>query len=254
MTTIEYPWRERAGRALAGLALAAGMAGCAVTQQVKVEKPQAYCAFLGGDLCAQLTPTDVPGRFSGAAVTSGGTPQAGLRYINPNAQWPRYKKVLIAPVIFWAGENTTVSAADRHALTRYFSKALYDALSTKFQVVAEPGAGVMEIQVALNDAESATPVLRTISMIVPQARALATLKYVATGTYAFVGGAQAEVKVSDSVTGQVLAAAVDRRVGGGSIATAAQWKWGDAENAINAWAQQTTARLSSWTSGAAKPQ
>jgi hypothetical protein len=107
----------------------------------------------------------------------------------------------------------------------------------------------MTIQVALIDAQTATPVLRTISMVVPQARALATLKYVATGTYAFVGSAQAEAKVLDSMTHQVLAAAVDKRVGGGSIKTAAQWQWGDAENAMTAWAQQLTQRLSSCTSG-----
>ena len=53
----------------------------------------------------------------------------------------------------------------------------------------------------------------------------------------------------DSVTHQVLAAAVDKRVGGGSLATAAQWQWGDAENAMTAWAAQLANRLSSWTSG-----
>ena len=49
---------------------------------------------------------------------------------------------------------------------------------------------------------------------------------------------------------QVIAAAVDKRVGG-SIATAAQWNMGDAENAMTAWAKQLATRLSSWTSGTA---
>ena len=102
-----------------------------------------------------------------------------------------------------------------------------------------------------DDIGKATPVLRTVSMVIPQARALATLKYVATGTYAFVGSAQAEGKVVDSVTGQVLAAGVDKRVGGGSIKTAAQWQLGDAENAMTAWSKQLADRLSSWTSGTA---
>jgi Protein of unknown function (DUF3313) len=31
------------------------------------------------------------------------------------------------------------------------------------------------------------------------------------------------------------------------------WKWGDAENAMKAWATQTADRLSSWTSGTTKP-
>lgn len=229
------------------LALAAG---CATTQQVQVSD-QNYCPFLGSKLCARLTPSDTPGRFSGAAVTGGGTPVAGLRYVDPNAQWTRYNKVLIAPVTFWAGDETKVSPEDQHRLTDYFYQALEQQLSKKFQVAQQPGAGVMTIQAALVDAETATPVLRTITMVVPQARALSTLKYAATGTYAFVGGAEAEAKVMDSVTHQVLTAAVDKRVGGGSIKTAAQWQWGDAENAIDAWAQQMANRLSSWTSGTA---
>ena len=150
---------------------------------------------------------------------------------------------------FWGGDDTTVSQADQQALTDYFTKALNDALSKKFPVVDKPGPGVMEVQVAIDDITKAVPVLRTVSMVIPQARALATLKYVATGTYAFVGSAQAEAKVFDSVTGQVLAAAVDKRVGGGSLKTAAQWQLGDAENAMTAWSQQMANRLSAWTSG-----
>lgn len=46
----------------------------------------------------------------------------------------------------------------------------------------------------------------------------------ATGTYAFVGGCEGEAKIMDSMTHQVLVAGVDKRVGGGSLATAAQWK------------------------------
>ena len=157
---------------------------------------------------------------------------------------------MIAPVTFWGSDDTKVSAEDQQKLTNYFHQAIQQQLSTKFQVVDQPGPSVMNVQVALEDASGAIPVLRSVSMVIPQARALATLKYAATGTYAFVGSAQAEAKVTDSVTGQVLAAAVDKRVGGGSIKSAAQWQWGDAENAMTAWAQQLTTRLSSWTSGA----
>jgi hypothetical protein len=42
-------------------------------------------------------------------------------------------------------------------------------------------------------------------MLVPQAHMVANLKYLVTGTFAFVGGAQAVAKVTDSVSGQILA-------------------------------------------------
>ena len=238
--------RIRSSGALAAVAIAA--AGCATTQQVKVGERN-YCPFLGQSLCDRLTPTETPGRLSGAAVAGSGEPVAGLRYINPSARWTQYKKVLLEPVTFWGGDDTKVSPKDQDMLTDYFYQAIEQALAKDFELVADPGPGVLTIQVALIDAETATPILRTISMIVPQARGLSTLKYLATGTYAFVGGAEAEMKAMDSLTHQVLAAAVDRRVGGGSIKTAAQWQWGDAENAMNAWAAQLASRLSSWTSG-----
>ena len=112
----------------------------------------------------------------------------------------------------------------------------------------------MRLDVALVDAESATPGLRSISMILPQARVLSTLKFLATGSMPFVGAAQAEGKVTDSVSGQILALAVDKRIGGGNIKTGFQWRWGDAENAINHWAERTANKLSELTSGTAAPQ
>ena len=230
-----------------GLVLAAVVAGCSTTQQVKVsDKPGTYCPFLGNDICGRLVATETPGRFSG-----GGEPVMGLRYINPNARWTQYNKVLIAPVSFWGGDDTSVSKADQTALADFFTKSLNDELSKKFTVVSTPGPGVLDISVAIDDIGKAVPVLRTISMVIPQARALATLKYVATGTYSFVGSAQAEGKLVDSVSGELLAAGVDKRVGGGSIKTAAQWQLGDAENAMTAWSEQLANRLSSWTSGTA---
>jgi hypothetical protein len=229
------PWLALQMQAAFALATLAG--GCALTQQAKVSD-QNYCPFLGATVCAKLTPTN-------------DKKEADLRYINPSAQWTQYNKVLIQPVSFWGGDDTKISAADQQTLTNYFYNVLEQQLSKKFQVVNQPGPGVMTIAVALDDATTATPVLRSLSVAEPHVRLLATLKYLATGTFPFIGSAQAEAKITDSVTGQVLAAAVSKRVGGGSIKAADQWELGDAENALTYWAQMTTNRLSSWTSGTA---
>jgi len=223
-------------RHLGGIALAAVLGGCAVTQQAKVTD-QNYCPFLGQTVCAQLAPTN-------------DKKEADLRYINPNAQWTQYNKVLIEPVSFWAGDTTKLSAADQKTLTNYFYQQLEQQLAKKFQVVDQPGPGVMTISVALIDATTATPFLRSVSVIEPHVRLIASLKYLATGTFPFVGSATAEAKITDSVTGQVLAAAVSKRLGGGSPKNVDVWELGDAENATTYWAQMTTNRLSSWTSGA----
>ena len=69
---------------------------------------------------------------------------------------------------------------------------------------------------------------------------------VATGTYAFVGSAQGAMKLNDSVSGELLAAAVDKRVGGTSIKNVDVFQWGDADNAIKYWADLTDQRLVSF--------
>jgi hypothetical protein len=217
------------------------LSACTTTEKVAIKQADVNCAFLAKD-CSLLT--------------VGGKDQVGLRYVNPtpSAQWSQYNKILIDPVTFWGGDSTKMSAADQQMLVNYFSQQLKAKLGEKFEIVNQAGPGVMKLDVALTDAEAATPVLRSISMIVPQAHMLSNLKYLATGTMPFVGAAQAEAKLTDSVSGQILALAVDKRIGGGSFTTGFQWKWGDAENAVNHWAELLTERLTAWTSGTAAAQ
>jgi len=212
------------------------MTGCTTTQRMSVEQV-GPSGFLGDT--SKLTPGDKD--------------QTSLRYINPAAQWTQYRKVLLEPVTFWGDDRTKIPAADQQMFCNFLHEQLYDQLGKKYELVTEPGPGVMRLQVAIVDAEAATPILRTISMAIPQARLLSSLKYLATGTYPFIGGAEGEAKMTNSVTGQLLGEWVDKRVGGGSIKTAAQWQWGDAENVMKEWATLAATRLSSWTSGAVRP-
>jgi hypothetical protein len=65
----------------------------------------------------------------------------------------------------------------------------------------------------------------------------------ATDSYAFVGSAEAEMKVTDSVSGVVLAEAVDERAGGMGLKSAATFQWGDAQNGMDYWAERIPKRL-----------
>ena len=223
---------------LAVLGLVMFASACSTTQQASIQQMDIKCSFLGSD-CDQLIAGE-PG-------------QAALRYVNLHALWTQYQKIWINPVIFWGSETTKVLAADQHMLTDYFHQVLREELGKKFELADQAGPGVMQLQVALTDVEGATRGLRTISMLWPQARVLNTLKYATTGTYAFIGGAQTEVKLTDAVSGQMLAEGMDKRIGGGSLEAAMQWQWGDAKNAMKAWAVQLADRVSSWTSGAVPP-
>lgn len=196
--------------------------------------PPPATGFLGNDY-SLLTPP-----------AAGTDQQAMLRYVNPSANWASYNKIMIAPVTFWASDDSKVSAADQQALCNYMYTVMVTDLGKTFAIVDQPGPGVLKVSGALTDASSAVPVLRSISVVVPQARALSVIKMAATGTYAFVGSAQGALKINDSVTGQLLAAAVDKRLGGASIKNVDVWQWGDAENAMDFWGNEIDQRLVSW--------
>jgi len=204
-----------------------------IIQRVEGEKPAPPppTGFLGSDYALMTPPAE-------------GTDQkAMLRYVDPSANWSSYTKVIIAPVTFWAADDSKVSAADQQALCNYAYHEFIKVIGKNFLLTNQPGPGVIKLSVALTDATSAVPGLRSISVVVPQARALSAIKKLATGSYAFVGSAQGALKLNDSVSGELLAAAVDKRLGGTSIKNVDVFEWGDAENAINYWADLTDQRL-----------
>ncbi len=88
-------------------------------------------------------------------------------------------------------------------LTAYFYNQLKEQLQKNFTLVDQGGPGVLQLQVALVSASAAIPGLRTVSVVIPQARILTAGASLATGSYAFAGSCQAEMKVTDSATGQL---------------------------------------------------
>jgi hypothetical protein len=232
-----------AGWLLAGCSQTAAP-GPSIVQRMQGETPAPPppTGFLGNDYSLMTSPAE------------GMDQKAMLRYVNPSVNWGSYNKIMIAPVTFWAADDSKVSAADQQALCDYAYSVFVKDLGKNFIIVNQPGPGVLKLSVALTDATSAVPVLRSISVVVPQARLLSAIKKAATGTYAFVGSAQGALKLNDSISGELLAAAVDKRVGGTSITNVDVFKWGDAENAIAYWAKLTDQRLVSFgvqNSGAA---
>src|SRR5689334_17591413 len=87
-----------AGCKIIALCLITMVAACSATQQVPIQTTDIKCGFLGSD-CDRLI--------------VGAQGQAALRYVNPNANWTQYKKVLIEPVTFWGSDTTKISAADQ---------------------------------------------------------------------------------------------------------------------------------------------
>ena len=222
---------------LAGCGMLA-LGGCAATTVAPLESTK-QSGFLGD--YSRLQPGDPK---KGDAL---------LRYVNGTVQWSQYNKIMLDPVTFWGDEKSKVKPDDQQALCTYFRSTLEKNLGEKFQIVDVAGPGVMRLQLALTDLESSTPGLRTISLVVPQARALNTVQSLATGKYVGAGAAQVEGRMTDAATGTILWEGLDKRLGGGSASSAASWEWGDAQIVMDTWAKEFAARLYAWTTGAAGP-
>lgn len=167
--------------------------------------------------------------------------EAQLVYVNPRADWSRYRSIQIDSVTLWATrENVKIAVEDRQMLTDLVYKAMHDKLGAEFLLSDRPGPDVLRLRAALAQAKGANVPLRTMTTLVPQVLLIGTAVGLAADTAATVGTATVEMELLDSVTGERLASAVDQRAGTKSLLTTRTFStWGDVEAAANYWAERT---------------
>jgi hypothetical protein len=203
------------------------LAGCAGSEQARDVQTS---GFLGSDY---------------ALLREGEEGEALQVYRNPNVDWAAYDKIKLDPVTIWADEESAFedfSAADQQTLADAFYTAIHQELAQDYEMVDELGPGVLRVQVALTEADASNPAMDTISSIVPQALILSQTTGLVTGKPSFVGEASGEARLTDGTTGELVAAAVDRRVGGKSVGGSTD-SWNDVRQSFVFWAQQFRYRL-----------
>jgi len=173
-----------------------------------------------------------------AILKPGGDDQALYRYVNPNLDIKKYTKLIIDPVLIYKdGEMSERERANYQTLANNALFYLVKELSDDYQMVTAPEPGAMRLQFAIVDADSSKPVRNLTSSIMPIGIGLSLIKYAAVGKMSGVGEITGEIKVTDAVTGELLGAALDRRVGGkdpkGIFDT-----WYNADEALKYWAKQ----------------
>ncbi len=203
--------------------------GCAATSRAPVEHES---GFLGADY---------------DLLRPGDRKQAQLVYLRPGVRWAAYKNVLLDPVTVWSGKESTgqgISAADAQMLVNYFYSVIRGALEKEgFTLVSVPQPGTLRVKVAITKAQESNVGMNVVSTVVPSLLALSSLDKLATGKPAFVGEAQIEVKVNDAVTGELLAAGIDHRVGGKALDASMLTSWGDVETMMRLWANHGSYNL-----------
>lgn len=153
-----------------------------------------------------------------------------------------YDKVYLDKVTIYCGPQTTkdVPQEQLQILADTFSEKLAENLAKDYLLVNEPGPKTLRIQIALTDAQATATTLKLFSFIpwgIPGVKfAVFKSKELSTGKPVLSGEVTAEAKITDSQTGDVFWAVVDRRVGG---RLGGGWKsWTDAENSFQYWAEK----------------
>jgi hypothetical protein len=166
-------------------------------------------------------------------------------YKNPDADWPSYTKIMLDPIAIWSRVDKRIDSAPQEDLQRVannFYSLISQELSKDYEMVKEPGPRTMRIQIALTDVEKSWAAVNTVTSVVPMGIAVSTAKDFITGKPSFVGEVSAEVKALDARTGQVLAMAVDDRVGSNSIRASVD-NWDDVNKILELWSRLMRFRL-----------
>ena len=183
-------------------------------------------------------------------LVKGADDQALYRYVNPKADFKQYSKLMIDPVLVYK-----YAELDKEELENYQKLAnnayvyLMKEMEKDYQIVKFPEPGALRIQMAIVDADSSKPVRNTLSTIVPIGMALSAVKYSATGKQAGVGEITLQLRITDANTGELLGAALDRRVGGKEL-TKLWSSWHNADDALQYWAKKVSFRLCEMRAGA----
>lgn len=171
-------------------------------------------------------------------LKDGGDGEALKRYVNPKANFKKYSKVIIDPVIIFKPKNATAEElADLKTLSSNSYSYLVREMSKDYKIVKDPAPDALKVQTAILDADSSNPGMDTLSTILPFGAAFSIIKTFATGKPSAVGEITGEMKITDAATGEVMAAAVDRRVGGKGMGGLFD-SWNDANAGMEYWAKK----------------
>lgn len=164
---------------------------------------------------------------------------AKLRWIKPGEDFKKYDKLMIDSVIFYLADDAYkgIDPQDMKELADSFNKEIVTALKDKYPIVSEPGPDVARISIAITNFKPNKPVRSTVSSVVPIGLGISLVKKGATGGWTGGGETGVEVKVTDSLTDEVILIAVDERKAAFEERFS---KYGAAKDAFKFWAGRIT--------------
>ena len=173
-----------------------------------------------------------------AILKPGTGDQALYRYRNPDAKDRRYTRMMVDPVLLKKSAELDAETLENYQkLANNAHIYLVQELGNDFRIVNSPEPETLRIQVAIIDAEPSSKVSNILSSVVPIGMGISAIKGASTGKQSGVGEITAEFKVTDAMTGELLGAAVDRRVGGKDVGGMFD-SWYNADAGLKYWAKR----------------
>lgn len=169
---------------------------------------------------------------------AGSSEEALYRYKKTGLDIKQYTKILVNPVIIVKeAELDEGQRANYQKLADNAFIYLTSELGNDYEIVKKTEPGAMRLQFAIIEADSSKPVRNLLSSASPIGIGVGAVTYGVTGKPSGVGEITVEMKVTDAMSGELLGAALDRRVGDknpvGIIDT-----WYNADEALQYWAKQ----------------
>jgi hypothetical protein len=211
---------------------------CKTTRQLKKESFNQPSGFLGDY----------------SQMKKGTNDRANLVYFRPGVNWTKYTKIWIKPIELWKSDDrkshmNKISPKNRQKLIDLFHTALYNTLSTNYEMVEQGGPDVLIIHAAITDSKKSRPVIGAVSAIYIPLKLVSMGKQTLQGTAIGVGRVTIEIEFLDGETDQRLAAAVDSRSGTMAIRSKFTGTFGDIEKSFKWWAERLMTRLAEEKAG-----
>jgi hypothetical protein len=228
MKTNQFKGKLWIGLGLGILVSLGWMTGCGTSSQARNATPSGFMSDY-----SQLKP--------------GTDGEALLVYVNPAANFKKYKKIMLDPIRIYAGPDSSIaniSKEDQQDLVNYFDATIRENLKKDYTFVNAPGPDVMRLRVAITDAKGSKVALDTVSTVFPIGLAVSGLKKMTVGSHTAVGDVGAEAEGLDSKSNQRLFASVDARVGEKISGKFDKFnKWRVAQDSFDYWAARLQQRL-----------
>lgn len=173
--------------------------------------------------CASTTPVAYHDLPSGSLLRPVKNHDEPFQYRSATAPLQGYSTLVIDAVTIYSGSDAqfgSVSPEDRRVVADYMRQQFVEVLGKQYRIAAAPGPGVARLHLTLTGLKTSTPVLSTVSHVLPIGLVANGVSEAAGGKGTFYGSVSYATELYDASTGKLLCAYVTKQAPGALNVTA----------------------------------